>query len=1321
MNKLIANKIFLQLFLMLTIFAAPVAADMTSYCQSPSFLNTTVSPNIFFVVDASGSMSWAAYSYGDSDGNDDGVLDNYDKNKGYEGYFTPDAYYTLVDGVYVQNSTGGTCTCTCSEYTCYRNVPSGYTDCVYGASPCRSNRWRCCTAKTCTGECDQFSGNYLNYAHMSRMDVLRWAMTGGSPSTCSSANATPAYCDPERYTSYASTGQVGAVCRNNLPINNAGTISGGCTLQTTEGVLVNVPWERVNAGLAFVFKDFDPRPRMGGFFFSGSTVRSAGKTYIGDYTSSGLSSADSTYPFQNLISAINAVEPTGSTPTGYAMHDALNYFKQTAPSHGGMDVQTASGSNQWMNPMYMYDSSISGYTPVPCSKNFVMLLSDGQWNTPSCNASDGTYYDPVRGAYEMHQSFTNSIMGVSTSVSSVYTLGLFMTDSTYGGLLAMKNVAMYGSFNTGHGTYPDSLTGLPMTTCSSAVSDCSGTVRGSQCTLLPASSPDWDKDTNNIPDTFFNASSALGIKDAIYTAVLDAIRRVSSGTAVSRLASSEGSGATLIQAIFYPNKVFDSQKEISWISEVHNLWYYVDPYTAGSSIREDTTASSPPTLNLRNDLIARAVYVDGSPRYDLYADANGDGIADSSTPVGSKAIDALSSIWKAGSMLWQRDYSDRVVYSTIDGSSPLPFNASNASTFRRYLMASSDAESGMIINYVLGVDRNDISSPPVFRDRTVGISGSTPRVWKLGDIISSTPRLAASSPLNSYHKTYGDASYELFINSDYYKGRGMSYVGANDGMFHAFKLGKLEQKWSGQGQYDIARITGSDLGKEAWAYIPKQALPYLNYLTDDSYCHLFYVNLSPVVADVSINGISGGSGTCSPETAPVCTGDYASCTRQTCISGSTVNSSWRTIAIGGMGLGGACRLPTSTDTGVVKAPTTDPSDATGNTPLGLSSYFALDVTTENSPVPLWEFASTELGFATTGPAIVRIGDKDKNGKWFAVFASGPTGPITGYQFLGTSTQNLKIFIVDLKTGALLRTIDTGIQNAFAGPLFYSAIDADRGSSTSSGFYQHDAIYFGYTAKDDIAGTWTKGGVIRLMTRESSNPANWIASKVIDGIGPVTSAVSKLQDRTNNKLWLFFGTGRYFYKTDDITNRRSIYGIADPCYTLRLASNTYGLDGACTSSVALADLQNQTSTITADISTKKGWVIDLAIAAGTARAERVVADPIADSNGTVIFSTYAPDTDICSSAGTSYLWVVYYSTGGNIFGSALNDSVLSQQSTGALIQTSLSGFATNRKSSAIGGTGAGFIGGLGKMQKPVAQQISNQGAAGQSPFLHLKER
>ena len=63
--------------------------------------------------------------------------------------------------------------------------------------------------------------------------------------------------------------------------------------------------------------------------------------------------------------------------------------------------------------------------------------------------------------------------------------------------------------------------------------------------------------------------------------------------------------------------------------------------------------------------------------------------------------------------------------------------------------------------------------------------------------------------------------------------------------------------------------------------------------------------------------------------------------------------------------------------------------------------------------------------------------------------------------MGRSDQNLRLYILDLKTGSLVRTINTGIQYAFAGSMINSTMDADLNPVPD---YQDDAIYIGYTKR-----------------------------------------------------------------------------------------------------------------------------------------------------------------------------------------------------------------------------------------------------------------
>ena len=115
----------------------------------------------------------------------------------------------------------------------------------------------------------------------------------------------------------------------------------------------------------------------------------------------------------------------------------------------------------------------------------------------------------------------------------------------------------------------------------------------------------------------------------------------------------------------------------------------------------------------------------------------------------------------------------------------------------------------------------------------------------LGDIVNSAPVYVHKPPFN-----YSDAGYAAFATAKANR-QAMVYVGANDGMLHAFN---------------------ADTGAEVWSYIPTAVMPYLYKLADYTYSnnHRFYVDGSLVVGDIYDSG----------------------------------SSTWRTILVGGLGGGG---------------------------------------------------------------------------------------------------------------------------------------------------------------------------------------------------------------------------------------------------------------------------------------------------------------------------------------------------------------------------------------------------------------------------------
>lgn len=904
------------------------------------------------------------------------------------------------------------------------------------------------------------------------------------------------------------------------------------------------------------------------------------------------------------------------------------------------------------------------------------------------------------------------------------------------------------------------------------------------------------------------------LQQKINTALEQAAGRSASGTAASILSNSAGSGANILQALFFPLQKYGDDK-VKWIGEMLNLWYYVDPFIQKSSVREDTDGNH--ILDLKSDYILAFSFDNtvGSQNYNKTVvqkiwDEKGDGNEATQTDIGTPAItENITALWRAGAKLHATSAGNRKIYTPcLSGAACLDSDSNlmnfigtgeqNLAILEPKLQASGGdpyTETSNIIGWVRGSD-----APSNYRSRTVDYTyeGTLRRApWKLGDIITSTPRTQPSLKLNGYDfpapAGYRDTTYSTFVNkttgTNPYNRRGMAYVGANDGMLHAFKLGTLDVTPSGTVK---ARLTGTNLGKEEWAFIPTNALPYLRYLTcretggDADFCenrdysHLYYVDGATIVTDATV----GFPGTCTNSTATCRVDDDCPSTNRPCVLCTETNywsctksdASWRTVLIGGMGVGGASRNSTSECTDgeggtCVKTPILG---------IGYSSYFALDVTNQTydddgnltgtgRPKFLWEFSDASIysdttltaaqkdakrmGFATTGVAIVRVKARDasenpdssKNGRWFAVFGSGPTGPInkSTHQFLAKSDQNLKIYVVDLKASGswthgdnywVIDTLADGatqIPNAFVSSMSGATIDTDRWNISAGGNYQDDALYFGYTQADSEAltasTTWTHGGVLRLVTNQDPSPGSWKLSRVIELNEPVTTGITKLQDRTNRNLWLYFGTGRYFFRADDMAGARHLYGIQEPCYTTAntldtdctndTPSDDNTIDGTATCDPLLPLTDCLTDQTDADqTAAGRGWKIDLDGQLSPSGAERAITDAVAMSNGAVFFSTYKPTSDICIMGGNSFLWAVKYDTGTEPPAAALKGQVLFQLSTGEFKQVKLSdGIFTDRNNRKTGGNWTG------KPPSDPPPIISNSNLKPVKRIMHIQEK
>jgi type IV pilus assembly protein PilY1 len=296
----------------------------------------------------------------------------------------------------------------------------------------------------------------------------------------------------------------------------------------------------------------------------------------------------------------------------------------------------------------------------------------------------------------------------------------------------------------------------------------------------------------------------------------------------------------------------------------------------------------------------------------------------------------------------------------------------------------------------------------------------------------------------------------------------------------------------------------------------------------------------------------------------------------------------------------------------------------------------------------------------------------------------------------------------------------------------ASIDTDRWSETATGNYQDDALYLGYT-KANIADAspitsateWTDGGVIRLLTKESTNPLEWKIKTVISGVGPVTSGIARLQDRKNHKLWLYFGSGRLYYGGDDKTNTRYIMGVTDPCYNFnptgaanvppKDAIDPTCLDTSPPAVMNLTNLKSQATITSCALGDKSGWYISLDAASTTMDAERDITDPVSLTNGIVQFTTFKPAADVCKFGGDSYVWAVKYDDGCAVPSSLLGAKVLLQVSTGAFEEVYLKTALTDRDGRKMGTALTG------RPPTPPPPIVTNAGNKPPKKIVHIQEK
>jgi len=453
-----------------------------------------------------------------------------------------------------------------------------------------------------------------------------------------------------------------------------------------------------------------------------------------------------------------------------------------------------------------------------------------------------------------------------------------------------------------------------------------------------------------------------------------------------------------------------------------------------------------------------------------------------------------------------------------------------------------------------------------------------PRTHVLGDIVNSQPVYVQTPKSN-----YADTGYAAFKAAQATR-QGMVYVGANDGMVHAFN---------------------ADTGAEVWAYIPSVLLPRLYKLADKNYpvTHQNFVDGSLIQDDIYVNG------------------------------------AWRTVLVGGLGGGGR-------------------------------GFYALDITSPTAPALLWEFTSdtrpapyitdADLGYSFGRPYVGKLAD----GTWVVLVSSG-------YNNVSPGTGRGYLWVLNARTGAIIRKIDTGVGSATAAVTGCTVAPCPSGLSKFIAFvdYAQNNVLTQVYGGDLFGNLWRFDLTALTGSGTGATPVQLMAT-LADASGNRQPITSRPEIGTPNGVRvLYVGTGAYLGVSDISTTRQqTFYAIKDPLTTSAAATGIHGSPRTNTCSTTVAStacfmrqtiaatgsgtyVATSTASYSWTLATMNGWYIDLPVA-----GERQDTDMVLTS-GTLAANINSPSTaGACSIGGYAYGLTLDYRTGSTVPG-ATNVGVL----------------------------------------------------------------
>ncbi len=181
-------------------------------------------------------------------------------------------------------------------------------------------------------------------------------------------------------------------------------------------------------------------------------------------------------------------------------------------------------------------------------------------------------------------------------------------------------------------------------------------------------------------------------------------------------------------------------------------------------------------------------------------------------------LNAATQPWLGGGAANQLDIqgANRLIVTLKDDSTktPIPFAWTSLSASQQTSLSSTD-----VLDFLRGVRTKEVQQlGGTFRQRASA----------LGDIVHSRPNYVSDGYIPNWTTTTGTTTTNMTLNAT--TGQNPTvFVGANDGMLHAFD---------------------ATTGRERWAYVPSMLIPKMKNLSVNPYVHDYFVDGSLSVANI---------------------------------------------------------------------------------------------------------------------------------------------------------------------------------------------------------------------------------------------------------------------------------------------------------------------------------------------------------------------------------------------------------------------------------------------------------------------------------------